>query len=357
MAVPVPGIGPSYVVPQAARAAAILVLGTGALLAMLWSRWVEVGALAATAVVVADLWLFGFGYHPFYDRGPVHPSIPETRYLESVPGVRPRFVRLGGWWLPPNISLIHWLYEVEIYDNVIPSPMVDLLSVAQPNQRQLAPGNIVGNFTARALTSPVFDLLGVRHVVSAPRQHGFGDPSFRGVLEVFPQPGALPPAFITQCWRFLPERSVLEELRHMDRTDLRSTVLLVDEGTARIAAGRSPDGGRCPVTGSASIERFKPEQVTVEVATPRRAMLVLSEAWYPGWTATVDGSPAPVLRGDWALRAVPLPPGRHRVDLRYHPGWLPLGGGVTVAALLLVAGLLWPLTSAGSAPNRTKPIR
>ena len=48
-------------------------------------------------------------------------------------------------------------------------------------------------------------------------------------------------------------------------------------------------------------------------------ILVLSEAWFPGWVATVDDAPAEILRADYVLRGVALAAGSHRVRFEYRP--------------------------------------
>ncbi len=47
--------------------------------------------------------------------------------------------------------------------------------------------------------------------------------------------------------------------------------------------------------------------------------LVLNDALVPGWSATVDGRAAPIVRADYAFRAVPVPAGDHDVMMRYSP--------------------------------------
>lgn len=70
------------------------------------------------------------------------------------------------------------------------------------------------------------------------------------------------------------------------------------------------------------------------VRLARDGYLVLSQTYYPGWTATVDGRPAPTVRADFAFTAVPVPAGEHIVDLRYRPRLLFAGAGISVVALV-----------------------
>jgi hypothetical protein len=77
---------------------------------------------------------------------------------------------------------------------------------------------------------------------------------------------------------------------------------------------------------------------TVQAARP--GLLVIADAWYPGWRATVDGKPAEVLHANLLYRAVPLEPGRHEVVLEYAPESWRAGSLVSGTALLALAGVL-----------------
>jgi len=79
----------------------------------------------------------------------------------------------------------------------------------------------------------------------------------------------------------------------------------------------------------------------VEVEAASDALLVLSEVYYPGWRATVDGEPAPILRVDSILRAVPVPAGAHRVEMRFVPLSFWLGAGISGLAALWFAVTGW----------------
>src|SRR5262249_42088108 len=73
--------------------------------------------------------------------------------------------------------------------------------------------------------------------------------------------------------------------------------------------------------------------------------LILADAYYPGWTASVDGHAIPIERYADYLRAVSLPPGAKVVVFEYQPRWLIPAALVNGAALLLTLtlALLSPL--------------
>ena len=64
-------------------------------------------------------------------------------------------------------------------------------------------------------------------------------------------------------------------------------------------------------------------------------VVVLTDAWFPGWEATVDDVPAPILRADYAFRAVALATGRHRIRMVYRPRAFRQGAAVSLLVLLL----------------------
>jgi uncharacterized membrane protein YfhO len=63
-------------------------------------------------------------------------------------------------------------------------------------------------------------------------------------------------------------------------------------------------------------------------------MVIVSEAWFPGWKATVDGQATPIYEAYGFLRGVVVPRGRHRVEMRYQPASVIWGGLLTTAGIL-----------------------
>lgn len=81
-------------------------------------------------------------------------------------------------------------------------------------------------------------------------------------------------------------------------------------------------------------------RVALEGSDPRPTYLVAAENWYPDWTATIDGSPVPVLRGQNSVLSVQLPTGAREVEFRYisrhHSRFKGVSLAATLATLLLI---------------------
>ncbi|MEK7214659.1 MAG: YfhO family protein, partial [Chloroflexota bacterium] len=97
-----------------------------------------------------------------------------------------------------------------------------------------------------------------------------------------------------------------------------------------------PAWNRAP--GNARVAEYAPQRVLVEVESSG-GLLVLSDAYYPGWVARVEGRIMPIVPANAAFRGVPVPPGRVRVEFSYEPESVRLGISITVVALA-VLGIL-----------------
>jgi uncharacterized membrane protein YfhO len=84
----------------------------------------------------------------------------------------------------------------------------------------------------------------------------------------------------------------------------------------------------------ARITALERKRVVIEADAATAGVLVLSDAWYPGWRVTVDGAPAPLLRADYALRGVALPAGRHVVEFTFRSRPAQLGLWLSAVGLL-----------------------
>ncbi len=77
------------------------------------------------------------------------------------------------------------------------------------------------------------------------------------------------------------------------------------------------------------------DALDLEVKTGHPGVLIVAEAWYPGWQARVDNVPVPILKVDGALRGVELGAGTHRVSFRYESASLRWGGIISLVFLVV----------------------
>ena len=68
-----------------------------------------------------------------------------------------------------------------------------------------------------------------------------------------------------------------------------------------------------------TLTAYEPNRLTYDVTSAKGGVVVFSEIYYPGWTATIDGEPAELGRVDYVLRALTVGPGRHQVELAFFP--------------------------------------
>jgi hypothetical protein len=93
------------------------------------------------------------------------------------------------------------------------------------------------------------------------------------------------------------------------------------------------------------ITSYEPNRLSYEVNSGKGGVLVFSEIYYPGWTATIDGQPAKLGRVNYILRAMNIQPGKHQVELSFFPKTVDRTEAVAYTAygilILLVVGAVF----------------
>ena len=163
-------------------------------------------------------------------------------------------------------------------------------------------------------------LAGVEYAVRYSRGEGF---------EVQRLSTALPRAYVVG--QFHLANSPRAGLSYMARGfPMRREVVLEKAPTTSVGPG-----------GAAQIVRYEDEEVAVSLTDSAGGILVLSDTYYPGWRAFVDGVERPILRANHVFRAVEVPAGAQEVVFSYEPDSFRYGLLISVAAVALWLGLAW----------------
>ena len=243
-----------------------------------------------------------------------HPEI--VGFLRSDPGFFRIDSRTDVWaaW-QPNLALLAGLYDVSGVDN--PLVVADMARYWEGT----------GGRSTR-----LYDLLGVRYVLGSKDvtldwtkfSLAYGGDA---AVDVYRNETALPRAFLVHRAIVADGHEDAWARIHQADFDPASTVIL--EG------GSSLD--QQPGFPSAvEVVRYEPDALEIEVNAGAEGYLFLSDPFYPGWRATVDGQPSPILRANYAFRAVAMPAGEHRVTMTFRPSSWYLGLGASLLTLLIV---------------------
>lgn len=184
-----------------------------------------------------------------------------------------------------------------------------------------------------------YDVLNVRYVLAADALRPA--PTQSQALElvgqhrdtwVYRRPNTLPLVRLVTHYEVVADPDEAAERLLAADFDPAQTVILA------AAPPCTPDNG--PGQGTARVIEHRPEYWQIETAGESAALLVLSESAYPGWQAAVDGQPAATLLAYSGLRAVCVPAGQHRVEWRFDPLSVKIGGALSLLALILI-GIAW----------------
>lgn len=95
------------------------------------------------------------------------------------------------------------------------------------------------------------------------------------------------------------------------------------------------------LTGSYEITKWESQEIRLTASTDKKGFLVMSEIFYPGWRAYVDGKEVPVYQGNYILRVIPLEKGRHDVVFRFVSTSFRLGAVISLVMLLGSICFVW----------------
>jgi len=284
-------------------------------------------------VAIVDLLAYGWDVNVQCDRSLYYPPIPALTALANAP--TPGRV-LGVNCLPPNLNLMAGLSDVRGYDGVDPKLIVQVMNRARLrgtdvlNYAQLQWFAPDIDFSPNSLSPvpPILKMLNVRYFI----MRGSNTNSINTIFSsadylVIENPNTLPRAYVPRRVEVVAGPDARLD-RLADRRFDPRWLALVNEPVDL------PD---TDIVGAVKITSEVPTRVTLDAQMQTAGLVVLADQWDKGWSATVDGRPAPIVHANHAIRGVVLPPGSHTIVMSYFPTSLKVGIAVGITGL---AGLL-----------------
>lgn len=284
-------------------------------------------------LVTFDLSRYFIKFTPFSNSEFANARTPVTQYLkENVNNYR--MDRERGPLLPPNTWMYQKLSSPSGYDPLIYLPYASfykLINSKSPNDEEIEKGPFTRYLELENLNSNLLDLAGVKYLLALKEKDKKN--------KIFP--GKYIKIFEDGATTILENKNVLSRIKlysnyivepnqikaqklTADKFNFRDTVVL-NKKPKNLLLASSKD--------FAEIVSYSESKVEILVKTKSPQILVLTDTFYPGWKAEINGKPLEVLSAFGIYRAVEVPAGESTVKFFYKPASFEMGVKVSLAAL------------------------
>jgi len=177
----------------------------------------------------------------------------------------------------------------------------------------------------------VQDVMGVRYYLGLTPQRPDLREVFQGRsgVKVFENEKSFPPVWSVHRASEVPDSKQARVMLADPQFDARHQVFLIGENPPQLSSCDNDD---------VWMPRHEPNYVVIKAAMSCRGMVILTDTWFSGWHATVDGHSASIEKAYGAFRGVVVEAGDHTIEMRYRPWSVFTGAALTGGASLIA---LW----------------
>lgn len=290
-------------------------------------------AQIAVAILVADLFAFGLDFNTTVNAESVYASTDSISFLQRD-GSTHRVFPLSGHnsLFLPNSLTVYRIPEVTGYDNALSQRYADFFREVIGDTKIAPNGPIYCTMPNRL---HLLGMLNVKYIVgpSSPSFEDIADLELvsEGEVKIYRNKRFLPRAFAVHGSKVLPGKErILAELKD-PQFDPREYVIL-EEGRNHPASQSHSE---------VTILRSGVDEIELAVEMGDEGFVVLSNQYYPGWRAYVDGREERIYRANYILMAVPLAEGSHTVKFVYEPAMHQINLLVRIIVPLGLIGVLF----------------
>ena len=319
---------------------------------LLWAQgWLGTWVLTflVLGIAMADLMCFGWKLNPARPPDDLYPAMESVGFLQSDESIY-RIIRgpLSRKVFPPNSLAVYGISDVQGYSPVLIDYYVEFLESLEEDITSVR--RVYSLRYPGSTSSPLLDLLNAKYIITIadPGQQMVtlerSDPDldlvYDGEVKIYENRDALPRAFFVSEYRVVQGSVEVLDLLSSDDFDPRAHVILEKEPDPL-----SPSMDAELAQSRVEVLDYTPNKVIVRAASSTDGFVVLSDLYYHGWKAFVDGVQQEVFKADYAFRAVQLEAGEHRIEFVFDPPSFRIGATVSLGTLILVVILTVVLLS------------
>lgn len=296
-------------------------------------------------LLIFEMFRFGWKFTPFSKKEIIYPTTPIIDFLQNIE--KPERIT-GSGVIPINIRMQYKLESLEGYDAVYPLTVSKFIAALNSNKSGTNPFGRYGSVDN--LESILLNISSTKYFLSAKKDPNNSSdylglslssqksPRFKKVFQdksvsVFENLSALPRAFVVYGYEKInDERQTLDKLLDPN-FEIKKKVILEDDINFSINTQNN--------RASVKYIFYNETKSTIEVDTTDDGILFVSDTYYPGWKAFVDGKEEKIYKANYLFRAVKVPKGKHTVSFIYKPESFNLGLKISLISfgILILSGI------------------
>lgn len=307
-------------------------------------RWPTKQTLLIIAIFVItlfDLFRFFHKITPFSPREYIYPHTPVISYIQKNAGIN-RYWGYGSGYISTNIQLIdhtflpdgHDALHAKLYGEFIASSKDGRIPpVLSRSDSEIAPGFGPDDLRNNYYRQKMLNLLGVKYILMKNADVSDDETYIsvwkEGNWQIYENLEVASRAFLTDDYKVIPDKKDIISAFYNKSFDEKKTVILEEDPA--LSAGNLK-------IKKVRLRRYEPNKVSFITSSDGTALLFLSDTYYPGWKASIDGKETKIYVADYAFRAVKVPKGDHKIEFYYFPEAFKNGLILTGVALIVLAG-------------------
>ncbi|MFH0749592.1 MAG: YfhO family protein [Candidatus Gottesmanbacteria bacterium] len=284
-------------------------------------------------------------FNPFSPKEFFYPPTTLTTWLKDNAGIY-RFWGYGHGTIAANVASGIGLYDMQGYDPLYPKQYGEFIGLSKNGTiehtftdatRSNAQLSVEKDLMANPNRLRLLSLGGVKYILDR-MENGSTEKTFPASYftnatsmngwNIMENKNVTPRAFLTSQYSIATSPTEYE-LRFVNEAFSPTQTVILD---------RNPDFASTILNTStmADIKVYTPNKVIIETQTDKPSLLVLTDTYYPGWTATIDGNPAQIYRADYTYRAIAVPEGTHTVIMQFKPLSAITGFIISISSILIL---------------------
>ncbi|MEM4230394.1 MAG: YfhO family protein [Candidatus Pacearchaeota archaeon] len=261
------------------------------------------------SLTVFDLFRTGLKFIPFTKKDYLFPQTKTLSFLQKQGGIF-RVMSTDSRILPPNFSAMYKIHSIDGYDPLYVQRYAELIVASERNRADTkAPYGFNRIIAPYNYSSKIINLLGVKYILSL---SDIEDDKLvkvfqEGETRVYENKNVFPRAFFVQDVETAQNKNEVIKRMFEKNFDPKDTAII----ETSLGVNRNPPPRW--MKGRVEIIAYSENKVVIRVENEGDGFLILTDTFYPSWTAEIDGMKTKIYVTDFNFRGIVVPKGKHKI--------------------------------------------